>query len=210
MPRKPRAAATDSPKKPRRRAKSAPETQAPDLPETATARQFANLIGVRVNAVTKAIALGRLPPEVARRQPNGRFAIDVAAAKKAWIENATQETALERDGAPAAPTAEESDQDEEVSRAAREAGISEAVSIREARRLKTVYEAAIAKLKYRQASGELVPLLDAERRFAAAGLKISTAIRAIPADLLARGIEPEVVAVVEQELHRCLEKLAGR
>lgn len=218
----PRAVAAARKKRPAKATQPDPVEAVPPVPELVTLRQFAALIGVAPNAVSKAIAIGRLPPEVARRQPNGRFAIDHVAARRAWVENATQETALEDEEGEEAedPLDEEVGGDvlragaeaieETARRAAAEAGIREDVPIREARRLKTVYEAAIAKLKYRQASGELVPLLDAERRFASAGLKISTELRAIPATLLARGVEPDVVATVEREILRCLGKLAAR
>jgi transcriptional regulator with XRE-family HTH domain len=82
----------------------------------------------------------------------------------------------------------------------------------EAKTMKEVYLARMARLKYEEEAGKLVPKADVEARAADIGMVVKQNILSIPSrlmDQLADETDPrEINAILEAELRRALEQLA--
>jgi transcriptional regulator with XRE-family HTH domain len=85
-------------------------------------------------------------------------------------------------------------------------------TLAEAKTMKEVYLARMARLKYEEEAGKLVPKADVESRAADIGRVVKQNILSIPSrlmDQLADETDPrEINAILEAELRRVLEQLA--
>ena len=163
-------------------------------PELVSQAELARRLGVSRQYVNRLVRSGKLELEGKK--------IDVAKAVAALRQV--------RDPARKYKTDEPADLDQFPQEDSSEAGPQ--LTFAEAKTMKEVYLARMARLKYEEEAGKLVPKADVEARAADIGMVVKQNLLSIPSrlmDQLADETDPrEINAILEAELRRVLEQLA--
>ena len=162
-------------------------------PELVTQAEFARRLGVSRQYVNRLVRMGKLELEGKKLDAAKSIAVlerlrDPARKRKADQEQPVDELGPDLEEEPDQPT------------------------FAEAKTMKEVYLARMARLKYEEEAGKLVPKADVESRAADIGMVVKQNLLSIPSrmmDELAIESDPrEINAILERELRQVLEQLA--
>jgi phage terminase Nu1 subunit (DNA packaging protein) len=161
-------------------------------------RGYARHRGVTLRAVQKAIESGRIQTT----EKNGKVFIDADAADKRWA--ALTDPAKQREQSKAADVSDDESDDSD----------DETLGHKEFFRAKTKkekYQARLAKLKYQQLSGKLIPADEVKTEWQKLIAIAKTRLLAVSSK--ARGRIPHLtagdIATIDEEIRAALEGIAG-
>jgi len=167
-------------------------------------RGYARHRGCSLKAVQKAIAAGRIT-----KTPDGKIDSDVADQQ--WAAN-TDSAAANRDYAKGAGRAQRSRTSPSTEGAPPAADPNaSAVNYAQARAVREAYTARLARLKFEEESGRLVPVDELERRLTNVISTSRTKVLAVPSKVRSRlpHLTNRDIAVIDELIREALEELAN-